>query len=127
MITETLVILHESKECPWSDAREYSWYTKHPVIKRVGFTYKSDSIFGGSYVRSYSKTHGKESGYIPTPVLEKLNCVYEEEKEKSVEEQVRYGQKILAQDLFNAMLRYYPEALPEVIKLLANLKARLEK
>lgn len=36
-------------------------------------------------------------------------------------EQVRYGQEVLAQDLFNAMLRYYPEALPEVIEILSKL------
>jgi len=36
-------------------------------------------------------------------------------------EKVRYGQEVLAQDLFNAMLRYYPEALPEVIELLDKL------
>lgn len=37
------------------------------------------------------------------------------------EEQVRYGSEMLAQDLFNAMLYYYPEALPEVIELLDKL------
>lgn len=78
MRTETLVILEENKECPWSNTKEYSWYTKHPVIKRVGFTYDSDSIFGGSYIKSFSKLYGEERGYIPTPVLEKINCVYEE-------------------------------------------------
>lgn len=36
-------------------------------------------------------------------------------------EQIRYGQEILAQDLFNSMLRYYPEALPEVIEVLDRL------
>ena len=36
-------------------------------------------------------------------------------------EQIRYGQEVLAQDLFNAMLRYYPEALPEVIEVLDKL------
>lgn len=36
-------------------------------------------------------------------------------------ENLRYGQEILAQDLFNSMLLYYPEALPEVIELLDKL------
>ena len=39
-------------------------------------------------------------------------------------EQIQYGQKMLAQDLFNSMLRYYPEALPEVIEVLDKLHNR---
>lgn len=75
---ETLVILEENKECPWSNTNEYSWYTKHPVIERLGFTYSLDSVFRGSYVKSYSEVYGEERGYIPTPVIERINCIYKE-------------------------------------------------
>lgn len=78
MNTETLTIVEEVKECPWSNTNEYSWYTKHPVIERVGFSYNSDSVFEGSYIKSYSEKYGEERGYIPNPVLEKINCVYQE-------------------------------------------------
>ena len=42
-------------------------------------------------------------------------------KEEDEEELAKYGHEILAQDLFNSMLRYYPEVLPEVIELLDRL------
>ena len=42
-------------------------------------------------------------------------------QDEDYEEQVRYGSEMLATDLFNAMLHYYPEALPEVLELLDKL------
>lgn len=43
------------------------------------------------------------------------------DENKDEEELAQYGNEMLAQDLFNSMLRYYPEALPEVIEVLDKL------
>lgn len=43
------------------------------------------------------------------------------DKKIKEKEQVQYGNEILAQNLLNSMLRYYPEALSEVIEGLERL------
>jgi hypothetical protein len=83
--------------------KEHGWFYE-AVCKELNFMDRTSDI-------DYLKKDFKE--LVDTEIKKK--------------EQVKYGQKVLAQDLFNSMLRYYPEALPEVIELLANLKARLER
>jgi len=76
--------------------------------------------FHGYYYSGKCEELGYEDTSSDTDYLKKdfKKLVDNAIKEK---EQIQYGQEILAQDLFNSMLRYYPEALPEVIEVLDRL------
>jgi hypothetical protein len=76
-----------------------------------------------SFYRGKCEKLGFDSiGYYPkSSLIDMFKIAVDLVAKEDEKEQVQYGQEVLAQDLFNSMLRHYPEALPEVIELLDTL------
>lgn len=79
-----------------------------------GITYTLNHNFhsGWEAIVNDKKFYAKNYGEIHKLFTQYIDSLIPEEEE----EEVKDGQEVLAQDLFNDMLYYYPEALPEVIE-----------